>query len=371
MPRVLAPLGLLLSLAFPSAGQIGSDATLTDVAYGGYADPEQPESAELLDLYVHSDAETPQPVLIEVHGGAFMEGTKGDFAWYLADEEGIDVIDKAFDAGFAVVTLDYPLAAPALLPTGQPNPKFPENKYPRAAHSVRRAIQFVRSKAVEWNLDPERVFLIGNSSGGNLCLWSAMTRDIAKPTSSNPVAQQSSRPNGVVFLSTPTFLDPAHLLLPPDQPEIANYFGKTSQAALDKPSATKKALAASPAWRVCHKKGLAKTSADMVELNVSTPLLGVYSNLDVSATSSSYAFPVDDPHSAAFGLLMREAFDEYAQQMQDPHAHWTDFSLLGVKASDPEEAASAADAVAAWLQQRAEIETAVPSGTASDTEPPP
>jgi poly(3-hydroxybutyrate) depolymerase len=353
MPRALATLSLLASLACSLPAQVEPFLTLADVAYGPYADPEKPHSAERLDLYSHAEALAPQPVLIELHPGAFLSGAKSEFTTYLADDEGLDAIDKAFAAGFAVVSIDYPLAAPALLPGGQPNPDFPENKFPRAAHSVRRAIQFVRSKAGEWNLDPQRVFLIGTSAGGNLGLWAAMTKDIAKPKSGNPVAQQSSRPDGVVFLSTPTYLDAAHLLLPPGDLEVAGYFGKGSPEAFGKPATQKKALAASPAWRATHKKGGPKTSAALVQLNVAMPLLGVYKDLDVGATSASYALPVDDPHSAVFGLLMREAFDEYAAQAQDPAAQWADLTLMGVDLGNPGERSQTADAVVEWLQQRA------------------
>ena len=91
----------------------------------------------------------------------------------------------------------------------------------------------------------------------------------------------------------------------------------------------------------------------MVQLNASMPLLGVYEDLDVGATSSSYTFPVDDPHSAAFGLLMREALDAYAEEAQDPSAHWTDFTLLDEEVTHPDGAALTADAVVAWLKERA------------------
>ncbi|MBM3985886.1 MAG: alpha/beta hydrolase [Planctomycetes bacterium] len=353
VPRALATLGLLASLACSLPAQVEPFLTLADVAYGPYADPDRPHSAERLDFYAHPDAQAPQPVLIEIHPGAFFAGAKSDFTTYLADAGGLDAIDKAFAAGFAVVSIDYPLVAPALLPDGQPNPDFPKNKYPRAAHSVRRAIQFVRSKAGEWNLDPQRVFVIGSSAGGHLGLWAAMTKDIGKPKSGNPVAQQSSRPDGVVFLSTPTYLDAAHLQLPPGELEVASYFGKASQEALGKAAAQKKALAASPAWRATHAKGGPKTSPALVQLNVAMPLLGVYSNLDVGATSSSYALPVADPHSAVFGLLLREALDEYALQAQDPAAQWVDLTLLNANAGLPGAAGEAADAVVAWLLERA------------------
>jgi poly(3-hydroxybutyrate) depolymerase len=343
--RPLASLALLAVLAFPPTVAVPMVPTLADVAYGSYADPDDPHSAERLDLYAHLDAVAPQPVLIEVHQGGFSKGTKSEFEVYLPDEDGVDAIAKAFDAGFAVVSIDYPLAVPSLLEDGQPNPEFPKNRYPRAAHSVRRAIQFVRSMAGEWNLDPERVFLIGNSAGGNLSLWTAMTKDVAKPGSSHPVKSQSSRPDGVVFLSAPTSLDPAHLLLPAGETEIADYLGKKSAAALAK--APKKARAASPAWRATHKGGGLATSDALAQLNASMPLLGVYVDED---SADSVTLPVGNPHNPVFGVLMQEALDAWAAESQDPQAQWEDFTLLGVA---HKKEAQAADAVVAWLMERA------------------
>jgi hypothetical protein len=350
--RLLASLGLLLGLVQAPAVHDSPDLTLVDVPYGSYASPENPDSAEKLDLYAHAEAVAPQPVLIEIHGGGFQHGAKSDFSGYFADDRQQNAIDKAFLAGFAVVSIDYPLTVSDVLPNGKPNPHFPRNTFPRAAHSVRRAIQFVRSKAGEWNLDPGRVFLIGGSAGGNLGLWAAMTRDVGHPASNDPVKCQSSRPNGVVFLWTPTYLDPAHLLLPADHPEPLDYFGAKSEAAFAKLS-SKKSLAASPAWRVTHKGGGATGSATMAQLNASMPLFGVYDGLDVRSSSSSYTFPLEDPHSAAFGLLMKEAFDAYAQATQDPAAHWNDFMLWSVNPEDPSSEADAGEAVVAWLSQHA------------------
>lgn len=354
LPRTLVPFGLLALLACTLPAQVEPFLTLADVPYGPYADPSKPHSAERLDLYAHPAADAPQPVLIEIHPGAFAAGQKSSFTTYLPDGEGLDAIDKAFAAGFAVVSIDYPLVAPALLPDGQPNPEFPKNRFPRAGKSVRRAIQFVRSKAGEWNIDPQRVFVIGASAGGNLGLWAAMTKDIGKPKSKHPVKSQSSRPDGVVFLSTPTYLDAAHLLLPPDELEVASYFGKASQAAFVKASAQKKARAASPAWRATHGNGGASLASDeLVQLNAALPLLGVYSNLDVGATSASYVLPVDDPHSAVFGLLLREALDSWTPKAGGTPVEWSDLTLLSVEAGSPGGEGETADAVVAWLLERA------------------
>jgi alpha/beta hydrolase fold len=344
--RLLALLALFAVVWAPPEAPVPLVPTLADVAYGPYAEPDAPHSAERLDFYGHPEAEAPQPVLIELHGGGFSAGMKSEFSMYLPDDDGVDAISKVFDAGFAVVSLDYPLAAPLLLEDGQPNPEFPKNDFPRGARSVRRAIQFVRSKAGEWNIDPERIFLLGNSAGGNLGLWAAMTKDIGKPKSKHPVASQSSRPDGVVFLWTATSLEPQYIVAPPDEPQIQEYLGKKSPQALAK--AQKLARRASPAWRATHKGGGSKTSAELAQLNATIPLLGMYSGLIEGAGSSSYSLPVANPHEAVFGVLMQEAFD--ADSIQPPLAQWADFTLLDV---DHEDEGAAADAMLAWLQQRA------------------
>jgi acetyl esterase/lipase len=56
-----------------------------------------------------------------------------------------------------------------------------------------RAIQFVRSKAGEYNLDPARLATYGGSAGAGTSLWLAFHPDLADPASPDPVLRQSSR----------------------------------------------------------------------------------------------------------------------------------------------------------------------------------
>jgi acetyl esterase/lipase len=56
-----------------------------------------------------------------------------------------------------------------------------------------RAIQFLRSKAKEWNLDPTRVAAYGGSAGAGITLWLAFKDDMADPKSADPLARQSTR----------------------------------------------------------------------------------------------------------------------------------------------------------------------------------
>ena len=52
-----------------------------------------------------------------------------------------------------------------------------------------RAIQFIRSKAKEWNLDKTRIGATGGSAGAASSLWLAFHDDLADPRSDDPVAR--------------------------------------------------------------------------------------------------------------------------------------------------------------------------------------
>jgi len=56
-----------------------------------------------------------------------------------------------------------------------------------------RALQFVRSKAAEWNIDKTRIGATGGSAGACSSLWLAFHDDLADPKSSDPVARESTR----------------------------------------------------------------------------------------------------------------------------------------------------------------------------------
>jgi acetyl esterase/lipase len=56
-----------------------------------------------------------------------------------------------------------------------------------------RALQFVRSKAAEWNIDKKRIGATGGSAGACSSLWLAFHDDMADPKSSDPIARESTR----------------------------------------------------------------------------------------------------------------------------------------------------------------------------------
>jgi acetyl esterase/lipase len=60
-------------------------------------------------------------------------------------------------------------------------------------HDAARALQFVRSKAKEWNLDKKRIGATGGSAGGCSSLWLAFHDDMADKDSKDPIARESTR----------------------------------------------------------------------------------------------------------------------------------------------------------------------------------
>ena len=109
--------------------------TLTNVVYGD-DDPEM----QRLDAYLVS-SEKPTPVIIEFHGGGWRTGEKSELDLYGG------LLHTLMREGYSVISANYRLTPKAI--------------WPAQRDDTRRVLEFVRSKAAEWNLDPERVALIG------------------------------------------------------------------------------------------------------------------------------------------------------------------------------------------------------------------
>tara|TARA_B100000886_G_scaffold44150_1_gene27079 strand:+ start:710 stop:1372 length:663 start_codon:yes stop_codon:yes gene_type:complete len=96
--------------------------------------------------------------------------------------------------GYSYASIDYRLAGTELLPA--------------AVHDAARAIQFLRTKAEEWNIDPKRIAVTGGSAGAASSMWLAYHDDLADPKSKDPVLRQSSRVCGAIAMGGQTTLDP-------------------------------------------------------------------------------------------------------------------------------------------------------------------
>ncbi|GEP42601.1 carboxylesterase family protein [Brevifollis gellanilyticus] len=151
--------------------------TFTDLHYGEHF-------RQTMDLWL-AKSEKPAPVLFYIHGGGWGAQDKGDIHQHLKVQ---DFLDK----GIAVVSINYRFLVDANAAGVKPPLQW-------ALHDAARALQFVRSKASEWNLDKSRVAASGVSAGGCSSLWLAMHDDMADPKSTDPIARASTR---VLFTAT-------------------------------------------------------------------------------------------------------------------------------------------------------------------------
>ena len=129
------------------------------------------------------ESESPVPLLVHIHGGGWIGGKKNEM-----------VSPNELKKGYSFASIDYRLAGTELLPA--------------AVHDAARAIQFLRTKAKEWNFNPARIAVIGGSAGAASSLWLAYHDDMADPKSDDPVLRQSSRVCGAVAMGGQTTLDP-------------------------------------------------------------------------------------------------------------------------------------------------------------------
>ena len=99
--------------------------------------------AQMLDVYL-VDSDKPAPVMVYIHGGGWRAGSKNRIPAYLAQANA--------EGWLAVVSVEYRLTDVAT--------------HPAQVDDCARAIQFVRYKAKEWNLDTSRMGVTGGSAGG-------------------------------------------------------------------------------------------------------------------------------------------------------------------------------------------------------------
>jgi hypothetical protein len=160
------------------AGEPKPPPDLADVAYG-------PHERNVLDLW-KAKADRPTPLVVFIHGGGFHAGSKAALQPYL--------LTGCLANGISVMSINYRLS--------------PEVHFPAHFMDCARAIQFARSKAKEWNLDPRHVAASGGSAGAGTSLWIGFHDDLADPKSDDPVLRESTRLSCMVVFGAQSTYDP-------------------------------------------------------------------------------------------------------------------------------------------------------------------
>lgn len=116
--------------------------------------------AQKVDIYWPEDGNGPFPVILVIHGGAFMGGDKRDIQ--------LTPMLEGINRGFAVVSMNYRMSGEAI--------------FPALVQDVRAAIRWVRANAKQFLFDSKKVVTWGGSAGGYLSLMAGVGAGIPELT---------------------------------------------------------------------------------------------------------------------------------------------------------------------------------------------
>lgn len=163
--------------------------TYTNVAYGSH-------ERHILDFW-KADSDKPAPLIFVIHGGGWQSGEKSRIVKFIN-------IKEVMAAKISIVSINYRYIKQASEAGIKPPVHAP-------LHDAARALQFVRSKAVEWNIDKARIGATGGSAGACSSLWLAFHNDLADPKSKDPIARESTRLWCAAVNGAQTTLDPKQM----------------------------------------------------------------------------------------------------------------------------------------------------------------
>lgn len=151
--------------------------TQANVAYG-------PHQRNVLDFY-KAKGDGPRPLLVYIHGGGWTGGDK---------KQDPKSFQPFLDKGISYAAINYRLT--------------PDNPLPAPVHDAARAIQFIRTKAAEWNIDTKHIALTGGSAGACTSMWLLLHDDLADPKATDPVLRESTRVCAAAVSAGQVSIDP-------------------------------------------------------------------------------------------------------------------------------------------------------------------
>lgn len=151
--------------------------TEANVSYG-------PDARNVLDFW-KAPGEGPRPLLVSIHGGGWTGGDKKrDTSYY----------EPFLAKGISCAAINYRLSG--------------QHPLPAPVHDAARAIQFLRTKAADWNIDTRHIALTGGSAGACTSMWLLLHDDLADPKAADPVLRESTRVCAAAVSAGQTSIDP-------------------------------------------------------------------------------------------------------------------------------------------------------------------
>jgi acetyl esterase/lipase len=188
---------------------------------------------QVLDLFLpEQPSEKPRPLMMWIHGGAWMVGDQANPpVLYLVSQ------------GFAVASIQYRFSSDAI--------------WPAQAHDCKGAIRFLRANAAKYNLDPDHFGVGGDSSGGHLAAFVGTSGDVKEMEGNLGDTSVSSRVQAVVDWFGPT-----------DFTLMTKQSGPGSMSSHDAPNSPESRLLGGP---VQEKRDLAKTANPLTYVDQTDP----------------------------------------------------------------------------------------------------
>jgi pimeloyl-ACP methyl ester carboxylesterase len=184
-----APISGTLQSSSPPFKLDGNNAYFVkSAAYG-------PDSRHRFDIFLPRaayDGQARTPLAIFIHGGGFSSGAKED-AYSSSNQK---MIKALLAKGVAFASINYPLISK----------KNEQEGLIKSLNGAKRALQYLKYDG-SYNIDPQRVVLLGSSAGASTALWLAFHDDMADLGSADPVEQQSTRVRGAVATQSQSTLD--------------------------------------------------------------------------------------------------------------------------------------------------------------------
>ncbi len=148
-----------------------------------YAPADPPGSnGHKLDLFIPPSKPGPLPIVVWTGGSAWMADTGKTLADQLAA--------RLNPAGYAVAGVSIRSSS--------------QVTFPGQLHDIKAAIRWLRANAATYGLDPERIAIVGDSSGGWTSSMAALTGDVPELEGTVGVTGVSSRVQAAVAFYPPT-----------------------------------------------------------------------------------------------------------------------------------------------------------------------
>jgi acetyl esterase/lipase len=124
-------------------------------------------------------------------GAAMIVAPGGGHRFLSIDTEGTNVAEWLNTIGVAAFVLKYRLAK-------EPDSPYKVEEHPFA--DAQRAIRTVRSRSTEWNVNPDKIGIMGFSAGGEVAVMASTRYDPGRPNAADSIERQSSKPNYQILI---------------------------------------------------------------------------------------------------------------------------------------------------------------------------